>query len=174
MFVVMSGQLQKWIGHARRRGHTPCHRSHVAGSHATCRGLREACSPGCWVSLPSPVCLVSGQGVWAHGSDDLGAAGWGRSRFPQVRCGMDGATRKLRARLPHKSSVSQSEARFMQHGWAFFILTAVCLFLWVPSICGHGAGFLVKREKGLLLDRKVGLGCGVIVERLGVGVVHVS
>lgn len=29
----------------------------------------------------------------------------------------------------------------MGHGWAFFILMAVYLFLWLPSIYGKGAGF---------------------------------
>ena len=41
-------------------------------------------------------------------------------------------------------------------GWAFFILTVVCLFLWLPSIYGHGAGFLLT-EDGEFLSGQTGM-----------------
>ena len=41
-------------------------------------------------------------------------------------------------------------------GWAFFILTAVCLFLWLPSIYGRGAGFLLT-EDGEFLSGQTGM-----------------
>lgn len=49
-------------------------------------------------------------------------------------------------------------------GWAFFILTVVCLFLWLPSIYGHEAGFLLTEDGEFLPGQTGTLVGGIAVE----------
>lgn len=119
----------------------------VPGEARTDRRLHQCSGQGvvsCLVSGPTKATATESQ-LEAEAASPGG--GWGRPGSPQHASIRKSVFPKARARR------LCIEMTLCGLGWAFFILTVVCLFLWLPSIYGHRAGFLLTEDGEFLPDQ---------------------